>query len=251
MSDDTKDRLETIRVCTDTVVEKLIRCWVIEAVAHHMYSTTPELFWRVPHNTPLGPMLKSQADEQVVRLHAVVSGKSLCGTCRAAGNKQKACPDVRCGKPLADGISLRGLDDLKNHRDVLGHPLTFQLDRPAARQFVEDKRDLYDLRPAVVWDVHRSIVEAQVAAGVISATVLEITFGPDQTNVLDSILRLCLKPGIGTMPEADLADIMAAVWEQTRSDFEKFPDGRLPPKTDAQRQAIREKMKSDWLKSQR
>ena len=168
--------------------------WLIDRVAHHLSSAAPKLFWRRYVNTPLMPMLRAHADAEVVRMHAVLCGTSLCKACSAAGNKQKACADGRCGKALADGLSLRGLEDLKNHRDVLGHPMTFQLNRPAVRKFVDDKRDVADVRPALVWDIHRSIVDAQIAAAVAGAAVLDVTIGPYQTAVLESILRLCWKP---------------------------------------------------------
>ena len=193
-------------------------------------------------------MLSAYANEQVVRLHAVLCGTSLCKTCRAAGRKQKGCANVRCGKSLTDGIALRGLDHLKNHRDVLGHPLTFQLDRPGVVKFVEDKRDRRDVRPALAWDIHRSIVDAQVAAGE-AATVLDMAISPYQTNVLDSILRLCLKPGIAPMPEDWLTDLLTNLWKKARVDFEKYPDGQFPRKTDAELAAVYEKAKNAWFAS--
>jgi hypothetical protein len=246
---DTKDRLETMRICTDGQVETVISCWVIEVVAQHILSVGPELFRRPWFNTPLVPMLRARADEQVVRMHAVLCGTSRCKTCHPTGKTQKTCTEPRCGKPITDGISLRGLDHLKNHRDVLGHPLTFQLDRAAARTFVADERDRHDLRPAVIWDVHRSIVDAQIAAGA-PATVLDLKFGPEQTQVVESILALCLKPGTPPpIPSDVMPDFMAKIWEKARVEFEKYPDGQLPPKTDAERKATFEKAQKAWLDS--
>jgi len=182
-----------MRICTDTSVETLIVYWLILGIADHLSAKAPGLFSRPYYNTPLVPMLRGHADEQIVRIYAFLRGSALCKICRATGKKQKTCAEARCEKPITHGISIRGLDDLKNHRDVIGHPLTWQLDRAGVRKFVEAKRDRRDVRPALVWDIHRSIVDAQVAAGV-SASVLNPKFGPYQTQVLDSILRLCLRP---------------------------------------------------------
>jgi hypothetical protein len=235
-------------VCTDIHVETLIVCWLIEGIARHICSKTPELFWRPYYNTPLVPMLRAHANQQVLQMYAVLCGTALCKTCRAAGNKQKGCADVRCGKPMTRGISLRGLDDLKNHRDVLGHPLTFQLERPRARQFVDQKRDRYDIRPALVWDIHRSIVEAQTAAGV-PATVLKPSIGPYQTAVLDSILRLSMNPGGPPIGEDFLAVLMSSLWTKAQVHFERYPDGQSPRKTDSELKEIYEKMKAEWYAS--
>jgi hypothetical protein len=242
-------RLETIRICTDSSVDTLIAYWLIDRVAHHLFSAAPGLFWRPYYNTPLMPMLRAHADAEVIRIHAVLCGTSLCKTCSAAGKKQNTCVDGRCGKALTDGLSLRGLGDLKNHRDVLGHPLTFQLDRPAVRKFVDDKRHVADLRPALMWDIHRSIVDAQIAAGVAGATVLDVTIGPYQTSVLESILRLCWKPDVPPFSDVALAEWMTDFWRKDRVDFEKHPDGQLPRKTDAELEAIYKKMKTAWEES--
>jgi hypothetical protein len=177
VSDDVKSRLDTMRICTDGQVESVIVCRVIDGIGTHLLAKDPGLYWRPYYNTPLVPMLRAYANEQIVRMHAFLCGSGLCKTCRAAGKKQKTCTGVRCGKPITDGIAIRGLEDLKNHRDVLGHPLTWHLDRRGVRQFVDAKRDRYDVRPAPLWDIHRSIVDAQVAAGV-SATALDLKFGP-------------------------------------------------------------------------
>ncbi|HEY4395827.1 MAG TPA: hypothetical protein VGP64_17285 [Polyangia bacterium] len=249
MSKDVKDRLRDMRIGTDSEIETLIHCWVIELVAQHLLSAGPELFWRPFYNTPLVPMLRARAHEQVVWVYAWLCGSALCKSCHPTGKKQSSCTKVRCDKPLTDGTTLRGLDHLKNHRDVVGHPLTHQLDRAAVRKFVADKRDRRDLRPAVLWDVHRSIVDAQIAAGDV-ATVLDVKFGPNETQVLDSILRLCLKPDVPPpIPDAAMPDFMAKIWEKGRVEFEKYPDGQLPPKTDAERKAIWEKMKGAWAAS--
>jgi hypothetical protein len=243
---DVKSRLETIRVCTDSSIDTLMAYWLIHRVAHHLCSAAPKLFWRPYYNTPLMPMLRAHADAQVVRIHAVLCGTSLCNTCSAAGKKQTACANGRCGKALSDGLSLRGLGDLKNHRDVLGHPLTFQLDRPAVRKFVDDKRDIADVRPALVWDIHRSIVGAQIAAAVSGAAVLDVTIRPYQIAVLESILRLCLKPDVPSFGDVALAEWMTEFWKKDRAEFEKYPDGQLPRKTKAELAAIYAKNKKEW-----
>ncbi|HEX3695944.1 MAG TPA: hypothetical protein VH374_11195 [Polyangia bacterium] len=244
---DLESRLKTIRVCTDTSVETVITYWLIRRVAGQLFAAAPGLFWRPHYNTPLSPMLGAHADAQVIRIHAVLCGSAVCNDCRAAGQKKKqpTCSKDLCGKPLADGISLRGLEDLKNHRDVVGHPLTFQLDRAGIRQFVDARRDRTDVRAALVWDVHRSIVEAQLAAGA-PTSILDIRVGPNQTAVLASILKLCLRPEAGLVGDAPLAQWMTEAWKKDRPWFEKHPDGRYPRKTDAELHALYERMKKDW-----
>ncbi len=245
---DAVGHLKTMRVCTDSSVETLVGCWLIERVASHLFTAAPSLFWRSYYNTPLRPMLRSHADAEVMRMYAMLCGKALCDDCRTAGRRQQACAKRLCGKALAEGMCIRGLDDLKNHRDVLCHPLTFQLDRAAVRQFVDADRDAADVRPALIWDIHRSIVEAQVAAGV-SASVVEIKIGPYQTGVLESILRLCWRDGVPPFGEVALTEWMREFWQKDQVDFEKYPDGQIPRKSAAELEALYNKMKNDWEKS--
>lgn len=67
--------------------------------------------------------------------------------------------------------------------------------------------------------------------------------------MLDSILRLCLKPDIAPIPEAAMAPFMTAVWQKDRAAFEKYPDGQFPRKTDAELKAIYDKMDRSWFAS--
>ncbi len=245
---DIKGRLETIRICTDGSVATVIVQWLIDAVAGHLLQVAPAMFWRPYYNTPLVPMLRAHADREIIRFHAFVCGSALCKTCRAAGKKRSTCTNDLCDKAMSDGITLRGLDDLKNHRDVLGHPLTHQLERPKVRKFVDDRRDREDVRPALMWDIHRSIVDAQTAAGA-KAKVVDVTIGPYQTDVLDSILRLCLQPHHPPIERDVLTELMTALWNKARVEFERHPDGRFPRKTDAELGALYEKMKKAWYDS--
>jgi hypothetical protein len=85
-------------------------------VAQRLLTVAPELFWRPYYNTPLVPMLRAHTDTEVVRLHAFLCDSSVCKSCRAVGKKkQSTCTNDLCDKPLSDGISVRGLDDLNNH----------------------------------------------------------------------------------------------------------------------------------------
>lgn len=245
---DVQGRLRTMRVCTDGSVSTLIGCWLMNRVASHLCTAAPGLFWRPYYNTPLVPMLRALADAQIIRIYAMLCGSALCKSCRMAGKHQSACTKPLCGKSLAEGIGLRGLEDLKNHRDVLCHPLTFQLDRAGVRKFVDADRDRADVRPALVWDIHRSIVEAQAAAG-MSATVVDIDMGPYQSTALASILRLCWREGALPFSDAALAEWMMEFWKKDRVAFEDHPDGQFPRKTDAELAALYEEMKAAWEKS--
>jgi hypothetical protein len=243
-----QSRLETLRVGTDHVVETVIACGLIDRVVDHFFRTAPQFFSIPYYNTPLWPMLSDHADASVIRLAAVLDGTSLCKNCRAAGarHKQKNCVSATCEKTLTDGIALRGLEDLKNHRDVLGHPLTFQLSRPGVVRFVAAKRHYADARPALVWDIHRSIVDAQVAAGT-KATVLDITPGAREVIVAASMLRPCwCGPKI---EDALLLECLRKAWTMDRVAFENHPDGQFPRKTDEELDAIYEKEKAAWERS--
>ena len=222
------------------------RLLVDRAGAEHLLKVAPQLFWRPYYNTPLVPMLRAHADTEVIRLHAFLCGSALCTGCRAVGKKKLAtCSTALCEKPLTDGLSLRGLEDLKNHRDVVGHPLTWHLNRTGARQFVDTKRDRFDVRPALLWDIHRSVVDAQIAAAV-SATVLDLTITPYRTGVVHSILSLCLHSGIPPFDETALVEAMTSLWKKARVLFEKHPDGQFPRPTDAQLKATFAKFKKAW-----
>jgi hypothetical protein len=241
-------RLEGARVCTDNLVETVITCWLVERVASHLFQAAPRLFELPYYNTPLVPMLRDHADAAIVQMHAVLSGDSLCKSCRAKGAKQKACTGSPCGENLARGMGLRGLEDLKNHRDVIGHPMTYQLNRAGVRKFVDAKRHYADVRPAVIWDVHRSIVDAQLAAGA-SATVLDVKVGRREASVLDCILRLCWRgPDWG---EPALIEWMTEFWTRDRTWFEAHPDGQYPRKTDKELDEIFQKWKAGWEESRR
>jgi hypothetical protein len=114
------------------------------------------------------------------------------------------------------------------------------------RKFVDDDRHYADARPALIWDVHRSIVDAQVAAGA-SATVIDVQVGGREINVLGSILRLCWRgPAIS---DDILITLMAKAWTKDRPAFEAHPDGQFPRKSDKELDEIFKKGKAAWERS--
>jgi hypothetical protein len=222
---------------------------LVERVASHLATAAPGLFARPYFQSPLNSFLRPRVDAAILWMHAMLCERSRCFACRAAGKKkQPVCTNPVCDVSLVDGYAVRGLDDLKNHRDAICHPLTHHLDRKGVVQFVDERRDTHDLRAALVWEIHRSLNEALTAAGDPHSD-LDISIRGDVTYQLDALLRPCWKPGVSPASEQALKEWLEETWLKDRVAFEKYPDGQFPRATQEERKAAWHARVKEWEES--
>jgi hypothetical protein len=227
---DTISALRAVRIGTDFQVGTIIANHLILTVADHICTSAPGLFSRVYYNSPIVPALNAQSDNALVWIYTAICGTALCKTCRATGKKLPSCDNGLCDQPWPGIELLRGLTDLKNHRDVVSHPFTHQLDRRGVRAFIEERRDSEDLRPALVWDVHRSINDALRGLG-SPEPELCVTIHDDTCGTLECLLSLCLRKEVQPIGLVALREWLEDAWRVSKPHLEAHPDGRLPKKT--------------------
>jgi hypothetical protein len=127
-------------------------------------------------------------------------------------------------------VQLRGLDALKLHRDALSHPVTVRWRSPKKQAFFEDHRQWSDFRPALVWDLQRSINEQLRARGLKTFNDdIPVTWA--MAEMLNLILRLSVNdgPSVPSVPAvSELMTWLGSAKDKYLRDFEAYPDGRLP-----------------------
>lgn len=114
--------LKDLRLFTEHDVEVVIRNHLMVRVADHICTAAPRLFWRPYNDSPLLPPIHAQTDRAILSIYSFLCGRSLCFTCKPHKKKLANCTHLLCDRPMADGLPIRGLVDLKNHRDVICHP---------------------------------------------------------------------------------------------------------------------------------
>jgi hypothetical protein len=218
--------LKDLRLFTEHDVEVVIGNHLMVRVADHICTAAPQLFWRPYNDSPLLPSIHAQTDRAILSMYSFLCGKSLCSACKPHKKRLTNCAHLLCDRPMTDGLPIRGLVDLKNHRDVICHPLTHQLDRSGVCRFVGEDRHYRDVRAAIVWDIHRSMNQALTAAGE-PPDDLEIDMENDTCSVLACVLSLCWKPGVTAVGVTELKHLMEESWRKDRIAFEKHPDGQF------------------------
>ena len=132
--------------------------------------------------------------------------------------------------------TIRRKEDIFLHRNALSHPATVKW-RKKMVPFIEAKRDAYDLRSALLWDLHRSInEELRASGGAPSFEALVAT--PEMGLMLWSILDLARGPGLKLWPVEAYTFYLADQGPKYIDELEKAPDGRIEPPSDAPFQAF-------------
>lgn len=90
-------------------------------------------------------------------------------------------------------VTIRRKADLFAHRNSISHPVTVKWRRPEMQAFNDEHREWLDLRPALIWDMQRSINEELKLAGrQIHNDEVDIT--PEMAMLLDLIFKLSARP---------------------------------------------------------
>lgn len=121
--------------------------------------------------------------------------------------------------------TIRRKEDIFLHRNALSHPATVKW-RKKMIPFIEAKRDAYDLRPALLWDLHRSINDELRASG--EKPTFEALVGTTEMGImLRSILDLARGPGLELWPVDAYTMYLADAAPKYVAGLEKHPDGKI------------------------
>jgi hypothetical protein len=93
-------------------------------------------------------------------------------------------------KLFPEGTTIRKKMDLVMHRHSLSHPLTIKWEK--LQKFFDQKRDWRDLRPALVWDMQRSLNDQFRRYG-LTVENEDICVTTAMVMCLELILRLSMK----------------------------------------------------------
>jgi len=124
--------------------------------------------------------------------------------------------------------TIRRKADLIAHRNSISHPVTVKWRRPEMQAFSDEHREWLDLRPALIWDMQRSINEELKRAG---RRVLndEIDITPEMAMLLELIFKLSARPEALSYLSASTEEIQA-ILQGFRDNYLDFlvehPDGR-------------------------
>jgi hypothetical protein len=96
-------------------------------------------------------------------------------------------------RDLPAGLQIKHKTDLICHRDYLSHPY-MQKYFPRMEKFIEDRRQYFDFRPMLIWQMQGSINEVLVDNGLTARnTSDDIKIRYDMALMVDSILKLSVK----------------------------------------------------------
>jgi hypothetical protein len=122
-------------------------------------------------------------------------------------------------------VNIRGRPELERHRDALSHPATLQWRRPDRQAFHNENRVWLDLRPAIIWDLQRSINEALQARGQRTYND-DIPITHEMSEMLHLILQLSVNEGFQPHDPGTLLPFLTQAKERYLQTLEAHPDGR-------------------------
>jgi hypothetical protein len=124
--------------------------------------------------------------------------------------------------------TIRGKDELKLHRDALSHPVTVKWRRKDGQEFFEQHRVWNDLRPAIVWDLQKSINEALLARGQ-NVHVDDVPVTTEMAATLHLILTSAMNPGMPLPETSEMMQYLQAQRDKYLAILDKHPHGKRTP----------------------
>ncbi|MEE9287904.1 MAG: hypothetical protein V3W33_07495 [Gammaproteobacteria bacterium] len=125
-------------------------------------------------------------------------------------------------------MTIRRKADLIAHRNSISHPVTVKWRRPEMQAFSDGHREWLDLRPALIWDMQRSINEELKRAG-RRVWNDEVNITPEMAMLLELIFKLSARPEALPYLSAPTEDMQASL-QEFRDNYLDFlvehPDGQ-------------------------
>jgi hypothetical protein len=128
-------RLEMVKLCTSLEVQFALQCSIVTFAADHIFQRTRDSFTMNPGNTLPYMAIRALEERSIVHIAEALKQKRL----------------------FPEGTAIRKRMDLIMHRHSLSHPLTIKWNQSWMQEFFDQRRMWRDLRPALVWDMQRSI----------------------------------------------------------------------------------------------
>ena len=125
-------------------------------------------------------------------------------------------------------MTIRRKADLIAHRNSISHPVTVKWHRPEMQAFSDEHREWLDLRPALIWDMQRSINEELKRPG-RRVWNDEVDITHEMVMLLELIFKLSARPEALPYLFASTEEIQA-ILQGFRDNYLEFlvehPDGR-------------------------
>jgi hypothetical protein len=180
---------------TDVVGSSMV---TMASLSYFAMDLEHKLFWSNPANMLQYRALKALEDRAIVEIGEMLN------------NEHKMIPD---------GISIRRKELLRNHRDVLSHPVKITWHRSGLQAFYDSHKEWTDVRAAIVWDMWHSLNEAFTDLGG-QVGDYSIPVGGAHVTMLHGILRHAMKPEqLAALPSED---VLAGHLQKFRKDFLAF-----------------------------
>lgn len=127
--------------------------------------------------------------------------------------------------------TIRRKEDIFLHRHAISHPATVVWRKKEMTEFVKARRNAYDLRPALLWDLHRSINEELRANGE-EARFEKLDVTREMAATLHSILDLSRGAALELWPVDTYAMYLTSEAPKYVAGLEKRPDGKIEEPTE-------------------
>jgi hypothetical protein len=164
---------------------------------------------------------------------------------RAIVRVYEALKDEHQLHPITATVRRKG--DLRLHRLALSHPMTVRWTDKKMQAFAEAGRDGYDWRPALVWDLQRSINEELRQHGrKVHNEAVPVTY--DMAVSLHAILNLSRLPTYEIPTPELLFAYMQAEVSKYQAAMEKHPDGNRDLAAEKERADRHQLRREKWAR---
>ena len=229
VSNDPVDNLSTLARFIASDVYDIVTASFVTFVADAWFDQCSvgeqrERFRTNPANTILYRGLKALEGRATVRVHEMLNDEL---------------------KLLPITTTIRRKADVRLHRLALSHPATIKWRDKEMQVFAEADREGYDWRPALVWDLQRSINEELRKHG--KQTHIEtVPATYDMAVSLHAILNLSRCPGYEIPSPEQLLAYMEREASKYQAALEENPDGHRDLTAEKTRAERRQRRRAKW-----
>ena len=163
-------RLKMVKLFTSLEVQFALQCSFVTIAADYLFENMLDLFASNPGNTLPYMAIRALEERSVVHIAEALTQKKL----------------------FPEGMTIRKKIDLIMHRHSLSHPYTTKWKKPSMQEFSDQKRRWRDLRPALVWDMQRSLNDEFRKYG-LTLENEDICVSTAMVMCLELIFRLSMK----------------------------------------------------------
>jgi hypothetical protein len=196
--------LEVVALFISDSVQQALQASVVEVYSIQIFASDKEKYRTHPMNCLHGAGLRAIQQQSLLHIDAVLQSPQL--------------------QPLP--VKVRRKFDLMLHRNKIAHPLEVKW-RKAMSKFLQEKRDLYDYKPALIWDMQRSINDELRARGMrVRNESVVVTY--DMAVTVEVMARATYRPDVeqDIPPAAGLMPYLERFAALYTQELEKIPDGK-------------------------